>query len=124
MRLLLTDRFCARAKPQSAQTDYFDETVKGLALRVGKQRKSWTLHLTANGVRRRLTLGLYPAMSLAAARTRALTIAEGGEPAEAETFKAVSEAFMRRTTIRTKGGRQNVLDRRQNARCWRDQIGK
>ncbi len=51
MRLLLTDRFCARAKPQSAQTDYFDETVKGLALRVGKQRKSWTLHLTANGVR-------------------------------------------------------------------------
>lgn len=89
MRLLLTDRFCARAKPQSAQTDYFDETVKGLALRVGKQRKSWTLHLTANGVRRRLTLGLYPAMSLAAARTRALTIAQGGDPAEAETFKTV-----------------------------------
>ena len=111
MRLLLTDRFCARAKLQSAQTDYFDETVKGLALRVGKQRKSWTLHLTANGVRRRLTLGLYPAMSLAAARTRALTIAEGGDPAEAETFKSVSEAFMRRTTIRTKGGRQNVLER-------------
>jgi Arm DNA-binding domain len=111
MRLLLTDRFCARAKPQSAQTDYFDETVKGLALRVGKQRKTWTLHLTASGVRRRLTLGLYPVMSLAAARTRALTIAGGGDPAEADTFKTVSEAFMRRTTIRTKDHRQRVLDR-------------
>jgi hypothetical protein len=52
MRLLLTDRFCARAKSQSAQTDYFDETVKGLALRVGAKRKTWTLHLTAGGKRR------------------------------------------------------------------------
>ena len=79
MRLLLTDRFCARAKPGSApQTDYFDETVKGLALRVGAKRKTWTLHLTVAGKRQRLTLGSYPSLSLAGARAKALTIAEGG----------------------------------------------
>jgi integrase len=111
MRLLLTDRFCARAKPSTTpQTDYFDEAAKGLALRVGAKRKTWTLHLTVAGKRQRLTLGSYPSMSLASARAKALTIAEGGEP-ETETFKAISDEFMRRTTIRTKAWRQQILDR-------------
>jgi hypothetical protein len=36
MRLRLTERFCASAKPKrdQIQTDYFDEIAKGLALRV------------------------------------------------------------------------------------------
>ena len=35
MLVQLTDRFCAHAKStERAQTDYFDETVRGLALRV------------------------------------------------------------------------------------------
>src|SRR5262245_37491251 len=40
MRLMLTDRFCARAKPapDERQTDYFDEAVSGLALRVGREK--------------------------------------------------------------------------------------
>jgi integrase len=111
MRVMLTDRFCARAKPGEApQTDYFDETVRGLALRVGAKRKTWTLHLTVAGKRQRLTLGSYPSLSLASARAKALVIAEGGNP-DAETFKTVSDEFMRRTTIRTKGWRQQILDR-------------
>jgi integrase len=110
MRLLLTDRFCARAKTGSApQTDYFDETVKGLALRVGAKRKTWTLHLTVAGKRQRLTLGSYPSLSLAGARAKALTIAEGGPLGG--TFKAISDEFMRRTIIRTKRERQQFLDR-------------
>jgi Arm DNA-binding domain len=65
MRLLLTDRFCDRAKPKGSepQTDYFDETVSGLALRVAVSgRKTWTLHFTApnSAKRTRLTLGTYP----------------------------------------------------------------
>ena len=43
MRVLLTDRFCDRAK-STGQTDYFDETVSGLALRVTRHGvKAWTL---------------------------------------------------------------------------------
>ena len=62
MRVLLTDRFCDRAKSTSAQTDYFDESVSGLALRVSaKGVKAWTLHFTEpTGKRARITLGLRP----------------------------------------------------------------
>jgi hypothetical protein len=84
VKLLLTDRFCDRAKPQNdlAQTDYFDETVSGLALRVAASgRKTWTLHFTSpgDGKRARLTLDTYPATSLGAARAQALQ-ARGGTP--------------------------------------------
>jgi integrase len=71
----LTSRFCIHAKvnPGNVQTDWFDEEVSGLALRVSSTRKAWTLHFTspANAKRGRMKLGGYPAMSLAQARTKA-----------------------------------------------------
>ena len=75
MHVLLTDRFCERAKATGSQTDYFDEQITGLALRVAASgRKTWSLHFTSprNGKRARMGLGTYPATSLAAARARAL----------------------------------------------------
>jgi hypothetical protein len=114
VKLLLTDRFCDRAEPQNneAQTDYFDETVPGLALRVAMSgRKTWTLHFTSPGERKRarLTLGTYPATSLGSARTQALQtrgeVEAGRDPrsgADDETFKAICQEYLRRTTIRTK----------------------
>jgi len=76
MKVQLTDRFCAHAKSTTAQTDYFDETVRGLALRVtSRGTKAWTL---LYGIpRRRVTLGRYPSLSLAAARTLAIEVREG-----------------------------------------------
>lgn len=74
-RIALTDRFVASAKPDSTgRTDYFDTTVTGLALRAASARRSWTFNFTSpkNGKRARLTLGTYPALSLAAARGLAL----------------------------------------------------
>jgi integrase len=115
MRLQLTDRFCARAPIRGAQTDYFDETVQGLALRVSAKRKSWTLHLTVNGRRVRVGLGTYPALSLGGARRKALeartAVARGEAPTGPETFKAIAEAYLQRATIRTKGWRETVLAR-------------
>jgi len=86
MRVLLTDRFCDRAKSTSVQTDYFDENVSGLALRVSaKGVKAWTLHFTEpTGKRARITLGRYPSTSLANARALALeaksAVADGRDP--------------------------------------------
>jgi integrase len=85
MRVLLTDRFCDRAKSLGAQTDYFDENVSGLALRVSAQGvKSWTLHFGPAKKRARITLGRYPSTSLANARALALdakaSIADGRDP--------------------------------------------
>jgi integrase len=70
----LTDRFCAKAQsPASPQTDYFDTSVPGLALRVSASgRKAWTYMFTLSRQRKRLGLGTYPATGLALARSRAL----------------------------------------------------
>ena len=71
----LTDRFCATAKALGVQTDYFDETVQGLALRVtNRGNRSWCFHYRSprDGKRARATIGTYPATSLAAARGKAL----------------------------------------------------
>jgi integrase len=74
-RLELTDRFVAGAKADKApQTDYFDSKTPGLALRVSNRgHKAWTFVFTApaDGKRARMTLGSYPAMPLARARTEA-----------------------------------------------------
>jgi integrase len=91
MRVRLTDRFCQHAKSPAVQTDYFDETVTGLALRVtSRGTKSWTLLYATP--RRRVTLGRYPAMSLAAARTAAIEVREGRG---AGTVSALAEVYLR-----------------------------
>jgi integrase len=80
MRIALTDLFVKSAKPQPGkpQTDYFDATVSGLALRVTASAKSWSLMTTgSNGKRQRRTLGRYPVMPLAVARTAALEAKQG-----------------------------------------------
>ncbi|HKA76613.1 MAG TPA: integrase arm-type DNA-binding domain-containing protein [Pseudolabrys sp.] len=71
----LTDRFCSTAKPLKGRTDFFDVTVQGLALRVTEQgHRSWCYHYRSprDRKRARVTIGTYPATSLAAARGKAL----------------------------------------------------
>ena len=71
-RFALTDRFVQHAKPRGGRMEYFDETTRGLALRVSESGvKSWCFHYTTGGTRKRLTLGTYPATSLAKARALA-----------------------------------------------------
>ena len=118
---LLTDRFCVGAKPRDGeiQTDYFDSQVSGLALRVSKGWKSWTLHYTLGGKRRRLTFGNYPIISLSAARTRAdeakAAIAEGHDPTPVavETLRVVCESYLAREggKLRSAEWRKRLLDR-------------
>ncbi|MGA8698018.1 MAG: integrase arm-type DNA-binding domain-containing protein [Xanthobacteraceae bacterium] len=121
MRRLLTDRFCAGAKPRDGevQTDYFDTQVSGLALRISEGRKSWTLHYTLGGKRRRLTFGNYPSISLSAARTRAdeakAAVADGHDPSltATETLKDICELYLSREgdKLRNVKWRKGVLDR-------------
>ena len=86
MRVALTDRFVASAKAVGGQVDYFDAKVPGLSLRVSQAgARAWCFSFTGTDRRRnRLTLGSYPAMPLAAARTAALearaTLEAGGDP--------------------------------------------
>jgi integrase len=92
MKVQLTDRFCQHAKStEGPQTDYFDETVSGLALRVtNKGTKAWTL--LSGTPRRRITLGRYPSLSLAGARARAIEV-KGGRTSG--TVAALAETYLR-----------------------------
>jgi integrase len=71
MRIAFTDRFVAGAKA-TTRVEYFDARVKGLSLRVSPTAKAWTFHYTINGKRARMTLGSFPAITLAGARGLAL----------------------------------------------------
>jgi integrase len=118
----LTDRFCAAAKPAEGdrQTDYFDKR-KGLALRVSDTAKGWTYLFTWGGKRVRMSLGTYPATSLARAHTLAdearAALEAGKDPREAlakpETFKVICEEWASREAdaLRTGAERTAVLKR-------------
>jgi integrase len=122
-RFALTDRFTHNAKPRSGRTEYFDETARGLALRVSKNGvKAWCYHYTTSGVRKRLTLGTYPATSLSKARTlasEAKGLLEAGQDpstvrsASENTLKAIGDEYFEREgpRLRTKQKRLSAFNR-------------
>jgi integrase len=122
-RRALTDRFCASAKPAEGevQTDYYDEGRPGLALRVSGRSKTWTYFFTLAGKRHRMTLGTYPATSLARAHTLAdearAELEAGRDPrsalAKPETLRAICEEWAAREAgrLRTGKDRHAILER-------------
>ncbi len=94
--------------PSKGQVDYWDSTTPGFGLRVTTQgRKSWVVMYRHEGIKRRLTLGTYPAMSLASSREAAAdairAVAHGSDPAseksarrKAETFGELAEEYIER----------------------------
>jgi len=120
MHLQLTDRFCDRAKA-TTQTDYFDESVSGLALRVtARGVKAWSFLYTVGGKRRRITLGRYPAVSLAKARTMALeareAVASGLDPRSrgVMTVADLVEAYVSKHTASLRSGAELARRIRKN----------
>jgi integrase len=100
-KIALTDRFCSTAKVLNGRVDYFDTTVRGLALRVTENsHRSWCFHYRAprDERRARATIGTYPATSLAAARGMALEaraqVEAGHDPRRGAGGPASSTAAM------------------------------
>lgn len=84
----MTARFVETIKPKPGERiTVTDSVVEGLELRVGTNgSKMWSLrYRTKSGKRNRLSLGRYPALSLAEARDRAIqalaAAVSGGDPA-------------------------------------------
>src|SRR5262245_16375492 len=74
-RVSLTNRFVETIKAKKVRSDFFDSKTAGLGLRVSPHgHKAWSLIFTspATGKRSRLSLGTYPATSLADARALAI----------------------------------------------------
>src|SRR5829696_7829315 len=84
----LTAVFVENARAIGERVEYADEVTSGLHLRVGNNgHKSWSVVLRVGGRKNRVTLGSYPALSLANARTAALAViatAQAGDDPAAE----------------------------------------
>jgi integrase len=120
----LTDRFCAGAKAREAeaQTDWFDASQRGLALRVTVGgAKTWTWLFTFGGKRVRMTFGTYPATGLAKARTLAdearAALEAGQDPRTAlaapDTLRSICDEWVKReaASLRTGDDRKAALER-------------
>ena len=84
--------------PDSGQVDYWDTNRSGFILRVSYHgRKSWCVSYRHDGRKRRLTLGTYPALSLADAREKAedalRDVAHGNDPAADKAAQRRAETF-------------------------------
>jgi hypothetical protein len=87
-KVRMTDRFVAAVKATDGERpDYFDTVTRGLVLRVAPGgHKAWSYFYTSprDGKRARISLGSYPAVGLAMARTKALEaaghVAGGSDP--------------------------------------------
>ncbi len=93
---MITRSVDAIKPPATGQVDYFDEKLPGFGLRVSYGgRKAWILLYRHNGAKRRLTIGPYPAISLANARDRAKAllrdVAMGKDPAAEKAAYRESE---------------------------------
>lgn len=111
----LTARFCETVKVEQ-RTDYQDEMVKGLSLRISPSgAKTWNVRYISDrdSSKERLKLGRFPAMTLEKARTAALKIvmavSEGDDPAltgrakrEAMTVQDLGEVFIEKYSKRHK----------------------
>lgn len=117
----LTVRFLEALKPPPAgQVDYRDESLPGFGVRVSPGgRKTWIVVYRTNGRLRRLTLGVYPHVTLAEARAKtkdALHEAgNGGDPAtakmagrRAETFADLAREYIERRASKKRSGREDI----------------
>jgi integrase len=108
MGRITTDASVRAAKPDpSRQIEYPDEKVGGLALRVTPAgKKSWSLrYRTEEGQQRRLSLGVYPAVSLTDARAAAWEAireaAQGRDPAKEKKAAKVAAKARKLSTVST-----------------------
>src|SRR6476661_890205 len=131
----LTVAAVARIKPPATgQTDYFDKGYPGLALRVSYGgTKTWVYFYRLHGGKlRRLTLGRFPAMELAGARTAwqdaRKAVGKGENPARrkpvgAGTFAAIANEWLKRDqkTNRSYDEVKRVIDRDVKPE-WEDRL--
>ena len=125
----LTDLAVAKAKPPiTGRAEIWDAALPGFGLRISeKGHKSWVVMYRLGGraaPKRRVTLGSYPALSLAKARERARDIfaqvSDGDDPAASAAipepiatpkFEAIAEEFIRRyAKPKNRGWRRQEAD--------------
>jgi integrase len=107
----LTDLVVSRLKEPGI---YYDDTTPAFGIRVGKHRKAWII--TRGKDRERISLGLYPQMSLADARKEAKKrLAEEPVKESRITFEQAYEQY--KPVLATKKPRTQIDYRRALEKC-------
>ena len=120
-RIALTDRTVRALKPPSTgRLDVWDEDNPGFGLRISAEgRRTWILMYRMGKTLRRLTLGRFPTLGLAAAREKATDalreVAKGQDPGRqkieerrAETFSDLAREYIERHASKKRSGREDV----------------
>lgn len=120
-RIALTDRTVRALKPPTAgRLDVWDEDNPGFGLRISAEgRRTWILMYRMGKTLRRLTLGRFPTLGLAAAREKATDAlreaAKGEDPGRrkieersAETFSDLAREYIERHASKKRSGREDV----------------
>ena len=109
----LTDSMVRAAPAKDRRYDLFDGNTRGFGLRVGTGgKKSFFVMRRVDGQMKRHTLGTYPALTLAEARTAAakelvrMASGEHDKPTEGRLFRAVFEDWMARDQAENRTLRQ------------------
>src|SRR5262245_37116317 len=94
-QMRLTDLSVRALKGSDKYETFFDTTLPAFGVRVGLRRKTFVI--VRGRTRERTTIGHYPAMSVAEARTRAkkLLSNEPEPKAAPKTFKETTEEFLK-----------------------------
>lgn len=118
----LTARFVEAVKVET-RTDYWDDMVRGLVLRVSPSGvKSWTVVYSreSDGSKQRVTIGKFPAITLEKARAKALAalsaVAEGKDPAGDKRTRR--EAM----TVRELGALYVDKHAKRNKKTWTEDL--
>ena len=120
-RITLTDRTVRALKPPTAgRLDVWDEDNPGFGLRISAEgRRTWILMYRMGKTLRRLTLGRFPTLGLAAAREKATDAlrdaAKGEDPGRrkiqersAETFSDLAREYIERHASKKRSGREDI----------------
>jgi len=130
MRMKLTDAMLRKYRPKTARDEVFDKDVPGFGVRITQGGKAFFFVRRVRGEKVRFSLGHYPAVSLAKARSEALAIVDkirlGEDPrpkrkveSELDTYGHVVQRFLdeyvtgRKTPLRAatlRGYRQSLQD--------------
>jgi integrase len=110
----LTDISVRSLKHDGNRLTYWDTQLRGLGLRVGPNRKTWLV--MRGDKRRRTTIGHYPAVTLAEARKKAMSLL-GAEIEDVSTvrFTVALDKFFETHTSTLKGRSRTEVERLLNS---------
>ncbi len=112
----LTETYVRKAPhPKTGTSKHWDNEVRGFALFVGKQAKTWYFQRDVGGETRRMKIGRYPTIPAAAARetaqSLALELSRGAGKAFARRMPTLDEAmkgYLERPKLRSDAHKEGV----------------